>query len=78
MENYKWKNAPMVVRRGDTSKPLKPPLIKDFNIPAESWEQIVQDRAKWQGLIRRDAGEYKAKRISEAEKKRAQRKADQS
>ena len=27
--------------------------IKDFNIPAESWEQIAQDQTKWWGLIRR-------------------------
>ena len=38
--------------------------LKDFNIPTESWEQIAQDRTKWQGLIRRGAGEYEAKRIS--------------
>ena len=37
-------------------------------------EQIAQDRAKWRDLIRRSAGEYEAKRISEAEQKRAQRK----
>ena len=49
--------------------------LKDFNIPTESWEQIAQDRTKWQGLIRRGAGKYEAKRISEAEQKRAQRKA---
>ena len=49
--------------------------LKDFNIPTESWEQIVQIRAKWQGLIRRDASEYEAKIISGAEQKRAQRKA---
>ena len=49
--------------------------LKDFNIPTESWEQIAQDRAKWRGLIRRGASEYEAKRISEAEQKRAQRKA---
>ena len=49
--------------------------LKDFNIQTESWEQIVQDRAKWRGLIRRGASEYEAKRISEAEQKRAQRKA---
>ena len=54
--------------------PLKASL-KDFNIPTESWEQIAQDRTKWRGLIRRGAGEYEAKRISEAEQKRAQRKA---
>ena len=48
--------------------------LKDFNIPTESWEQIAQDRTKWRGLIKRGAGEYEAKRISEAEQKRAQRK----
>ena len=49
--------------------------LKDFNMPTESWEQIAQDWAKWRGLIRRGASEYEAKRISEAEQKRAQRKA---
>ena len=49
--------------------------LKDFNIPTESWKQIAQDRAKWRGLIRRGASEYEAKRISEAEQKRVQRKA---
>ena len=49
--------------------------LKNFNILTESWEQIAQDRTKWRGLIRRGAGEYEAKRISEAEQKRAQRKA---
>ena len=34
-----------------------------------------KDRAKWRGLIRRDASEYETKRISEAKQKRAQRKA---
>ena len=48
--------------------------LKDFNIPADSWEQIAQGRTKWRGLITRGA-EYEAKRISEAEQKRAQRKA---
>ena len=48
--------------------------LKDFNIPTESWEQIAQDRTKWRGLIRRGASEYEAKRISEAEQKRPQRK----
>ena len=43
--------------------------LKDFNIPTESWEQIAQDRTKWRGLIIRGAGEYEAKRISEAEQK---------
>ena len=49
--------------------------LKDFNIPTGPWEQIAQDRAKWRGLIRRGASEYEAKRISEAEQKRTQRKA---
>ena len=49
--------------------------LKDFNIPTESWEQIAQDRTKWRGLIRRGTGEYEAKRISEAEQKRAHGKA---
>ena len=49
--------------------------LKDFNIPTESWEQIAQDRTKWRGPIKRRADEYEAKRISEAEQKRAQRKA---
>ena len=31
--------------------------LKDFNIPAVSWEQIAQDRAKWRDLIRRGASE---------------------
>ena len=49
--------------------------LKDFNIPTESWGQTAQDRTKWRGLIRRGAGEHEVKRISEAEQKRAQRKA---
>ena len=49
--------------------------LKDFNIPTESWEQIAQDRTKWRGLMKRGTGEYEAKKISEAEQKRAQRKA---
>ena len=49
--------------------------LKDFNIPTESLEQIGQDRAKRRGLIRRGASEYEAKRIREAEQKRAQREA---
>ena len=63
---------------GDQKKRYKYTLkasLKDFGIPTESWEQIAQDRTKWRGLIRREAGEYEGKRISEAEQKRAQRKA---
>ena len=49
--------------------------LKDFNTPTESREQIAQDRTKWRALIKRGAGECEPKRISEAEQKRAQRKA---
>ena len=53
----------MVVRISDTRIPSKPPL--KTNIPTESWKQIAQERKKWRGLIKRGAGEYEAKRISE-------------
>ena len=43
--------------------------LKDLNIPTKLWEQIAQDGAKWHGLIRKDADEYEAKRISKAEQK---------
>ena len=49
--------------------------LKDFKIQTESWEQIAQGCTKWRGLIKRGAGEYEAKRISEAEQKRPQQKA---
>ena len=73
MENYVRKRS-----HGGQKKRYKDTLkasLKDLNIPTESWEQIAQDRTKWRGLIRRGAGEYEAKRIGEAEQKRAQRKA---
>ena len=63
----------MVVIRNDTMTPSKPPL-KTLTYQ-QSWEQIAQDRAKWRGLIGSGAGEYEAKRISEAEQKSAQRRA---
>ena len=58
----------MVVRRIDTRTPSKPPL--KTSTYQQSWEQNAQDCTKWQGLIKRGAGEYEAKRISEAEQKR--------
>ena len=70
MENYKWENGPHQTIQGHQQTSLK-----DFNIPTESWEQFVQDPAKWRGLNRRAAGEYDAKRVSEAKQKRAQLKA---
>ena len=74
MENYK-ENAPI---HGGQKKRYKDTLkasLKDFNIPTESREQIAQDGTNWRGFIRKAAGEYEAKRLSEAEQKRAQRKA---
>ena len=49
--------------------------LKDFNIPTESWEQAAQDRTKWRCLINKDASQFEAKRICEAERKRKDRKA---
>ena len=74
MENYKLEKR----SHGGQKKRYKDTLkasLKDFNIPTEPWEQIAQDRTKWQGFIRRGVGEYEAKRISEDEQKHAQRKA---
>ena len=48
--------------------------LKDFSIVTESWEQIAQDREKWQYLIRRDAGEYEAKKKKKKKKCEAQQK----
>ena len=48
--------------------------LKDFSIPPESWEQVAQDRAQWRYLIRKGADNYEAKRTSEAERKRTERK----
>ena len=73
MENYIGKRS-----HGGQKKRYKDTLkasLKDFNIATESWEQIAQDRTKWRGLIRSGADEYEAKTISEAQQKRAQRKA---
>ena len=73
VENYVGKRS-----HGGQKKRYKDTLkasLKEFNIPTESSEQIAQDRTKWRGLIRKGAGKYEAKRISEAEQKRAQRKA---
>ena len=49
--------------------------LKYFSVQTESWEQIAQRRTKWRGLIIKGAGEYEANGISEAEQKRAERKA---
>ena len=58
----------------NTRTPLKPPLETSTYQQSEG-EQISLDQAKWRGLIRWSAGEYKVKRISEPEQKCAQRKA---
>ena len=63
-----WKKAPMVVRRSDTRTPTRPPL-------KPTYQQSRGNDCTGRGLMRRGAGEYEAKRIGEAEQKRAQRKA---
>ena len=70
LEMGKRSNGGQKKRYKDTLKAS----LKDCNIPTESWEQVAQDQAKWRGPIRRGGSEYEAKRISEAEQKRAQRK----
>ena len=62
LEMGKRSNGGQKKRYKDTLKAT----LKDFNI-------LPQDRAKWRGLIRRGASQYEAKRISEAQQKRAQR-----
>ena len=77
-ENLLWRTTSQKTLPWWQEKRYKDTLkasLKDFSIPTESWEQIAQDRTKWQGLIGRGAGEYEAKRISEAEQKLAQQKA---
>ena len=64
VENYNLENASMVVRRSDARTPSKPPL--KTSAYQQSWEQIAQDRTKWRGLIKREAGEYESKGISKA------------
>ena len=49
-------------------------LLKDFNIPTESWEQSDQDRTKWRCLINKGASQFEEKRIREAERKRKESK----
>ena len=49
--------------------------LKDFNIPTESWEKNCTGPSKVARPHQRGASEIEAKRISEAEQKRAQRKA---
>ena len=50
-------------------------LLKDFNIPTESWEKVAQDRTKWHCFINQGVSQFEAKRICEAERKRKERKA---
>ena len=44
-------------------------FFKNFNIPPESWKEIVNDQAKWRCLIRKEPFDYEAKRVREAEQK---------
>ena len=63
----------MLIRRSDT-RILSKSSLKN-NITTGSWKQMTKDRAKCRGRFRKAVGEYEAKRISEAEQKRAQRRA---
>ena len=56
IEKPLWRTT-KVVRRSDTRTTSKPPL---------KTSPYQQDQTKWRGLIRRDAGEYEAKRTSKA------------
>ena len=49
--------------------------LKDLNIPTESWVQAAQVRTKWRCLVNKGASQFEAKRFSEAERKRKERKA---
>ena len=73
VENYKLENAPMVVRRSDTRTPSKPPL-KTSTYQQSHGNRLHKIIQSGEASIRRGAGEYEAKRISEAEQKCAQRK----
>ena len=65
--------ASVVVRRSDTRTPSK------HSLKTSTYQQSRGNRLhrieQWRGLIRRGAGEYEAKRTSEAEGKLGQRKA---
>ena len=64
-ENPLWRTTSEKSSHGGQKKRYKDTLqafLKDCNKPTESLEQIAQDRGKWRGLIRRDAGEYEAKK----------------
>ena len=67
------------VRLDTKLKVYRSVVLSTLLYTCETWtvyqRQIEQDRTKWRGLIKREAGEYEAKRISETEQKRAQRKA---
>ena len=64
----------MVVRRSDTRTPSKPP-VKTLTYQQSHGNRLHKIVQSGGTLIRRGAGEYEAKRIGEAEQKRAQRKA---
>ena len=53
--------------QGDQKKCYKDTLkasLKDFDIPIGSWEQTVQERSKWRGLINKGVALYEKKRES--------------
>ena len=60
MKIFCGENAPMLIRRSDTS--THKASFKDLNLQTESWEQIAQDRAKGLDLTSSGAGEYEDKK----------------
>ena len=65
MEKCRKESAHKVAKR-NASLPI---------IPTESWEQAAQDRTNWCCIINKEAAQFEAKRICEAERKRKERKA---
>ena len=64
----------MVVRRSDTRTPSKPSL-KTSTYQLSHGNRLHKIVQSGEASYKKGAGEYEAKRISEAEQKRAQRKA---
>ena len=74
-ENPLWRTRNRQTLPWWSEEAMHPQSLSQGLQHTESLEQIAQNRAKWRGLIRSGASECEEKRISEAEQKRAQRKA---
>ena len=56
-------------------KDIRKKTLTSFNIEVTNWEVCVQDRPLWRSMIHTGARRAETNRISEAQKKRAARKA---